>query len=107
MESIKPWPKIFVSHIGLDFINVGGEDRGRFSSLPGAAMELERLIIRCDTNEQRLEVLQLLIDKKTPFAATYKMDPARNVLLYKDRGEVSGDIITVDWGAGGAIYEIL
>ena len=105
MTDITPLPVLFVSYVGSDFINLAGEDCKKLSNKPGASFDRGRTTLRFSDEAEMLAYLQSLIDRSIPFQSTYKNDPARDALYYRGKGQLTGKIISFDWGAGGAIYK--
>lgn len=97
-------PEVFVGNIGLTSLTLCGEKSDQYLVLPNSRFVRGCVVVECGSEKSLVSLLQVLIDKSVAFEASYKSDPARAVLLYRNQGRVSGEIIRFDWGAAGATY---
>ena len=97
--------KLFVSHIGVNRINLGGNDVKRYSSLPNTKLvqrsfyvgESEKintiLIVEFEEEEDMLSFVQKLIDQGTPFTDNPKSTAYMEAISLKEEGKLHGEIL--------------
>jgi len=97
-------PDVFVGNIGLTSLTLCGEKCDQYLVLPNSRFVRGCVIVECGSEQGLLCLIQSLIDTSVVFEESYKSNPARAALLYRDQGKICGEIIRFDWGAAGATY---
>lgn len=102
---MKTLPNVFVCNVGLKSVTICGEKCKDYLTLPNSRVARDAVIIDCMTERDLIGLLQELINQSIPFESTYKSQAARSALFYKAKGELTGKVISFEWGSGGAVYK--
>ncbi len=96
--------KLFVSHIGVNRINLGGHDVKRYSSLPNTKLDQRSfyvnksekikttLIVEFGDEDEMLSFVQKLIDRGTPFTDNPKSTAYMEAISLKKQRKLHGEI---------------
>ncbi len=96
---------IYVTHIGIDRINLRGKEVDKFSKLPNAEINERKLIIDgeekfvrtvivvFENESEKINILQKFVDGGVPFTDDYKSTAYVDACKLKEQGKLTGKIL--------------